>query len=563
MAVLLKRSSIKHVREAAEKGYGGPGLPFSPSTPRNMRNGKMDQVGLRATQYHMTDIEADAFLAAFMAPAYSSAVSVFTEVRRRLGTGWMRNLLMKRGKGETDHGPSVLDYGMGGAGLAAWREVALAEWEAMDEEAREEKKRRQQQTARGKSGGGTETPADASAPADAAATTDAAATANAATPSSPPPPNSRRRDEIPGQGTVIIGSLALRARVSRFLGNTSFLRRLPDYTHLATPKHLDAPATPQNRKMFDIILVGHQLLPTEEGHRRRAILNNLWEMLNPDGGVLVVLERANPRGFEAVAEARAQLLRDFILPPNADPGAPATVDEAWQRVREPGFIVAPCTNHATCPMYTTPGVSHGRKDFCHFSQRFVMPHFLRAITRSTLGNDSEVEHSYVAVQRGTAPSLENPQIAAQRAFRGYADADEAPDMLSLPRMLLPPLKNKGHIVLDVCTPDARLERWTVPKSHGRLAYHDARKSRWGDLWALGAKIRVDKNVRLGRHGENAERQEGSGKGKAPAPERRTKGGRKPKIERLMAELEEAVADDDGSTLKRGKVVQRRKREEDE
>ncbi|KAK5188167.1 37S ribosomal protein S22, partial [Cryomyces antarcticus] len=43
-----------------------------------------------------------------------------------------------------------------------------------------------------------------------------------------------------------------------------------------------------------------------------------------------------------------------------------------------------------------------------------------------------------------------------------------------------------------------LERWTVPKSFSKQAFRDARKAQWGDLWALGAKTRAARNVRLGR-----------------------------------------------------------------
>ncbi|KLU82990.1 hypothetical protein MAPG_02057 [Magnaporthiopsis poae ATCC 64411] len=73
-------------------------------------------------------------------------------------------------------------------------------------------------------------------------------------------------------------------------------------------------------------------------------------------------------------------------------------------------------------------------------------------------------------------------------------------MLSLPRNIRPPLKGRGNVAMDVCTPAGTLERWTVPKSFGKQAYHDARKARWGDLWALGAKQREARPPRLGRPG---------------------------------------------------------------
>ena len=70
--------------------------------------------------------------------------------------------------------------------------------------------------------------------------------------------------------------------------------------------------------------------------------------------------------------------------------------------------------------------------------------------------------------------------------------------LTFPRLILPALKRRGHIILDVCTPAGTLERWTVPRSFSKQAFRDARKARWGDLWALGAKTRIPRSVRLGR-----------------------------------------------------------------
>ncbi|KAI9662172.1 MAG: 37S ribosomal protein S22 [Alyxoria varia] len=78
---------------------------------------------------------------------------------------------------------------------------------------------------------------------------------------------------------------------------------------------------------------------------------------------------------------------------------------------------------------------------------------------------------------------------------------EPPNPLTLPRLISPPLKRHGHVILDCCTPAGTLERWTVPRSFGKQAYRDARKARWGDLWALGAKFRRGKDVRVGMRGK--------------------------------------------------------------
>ncbi|KAL3298354.1 37s ribosomal protein rsm22 [Colletotrichum asianum] len=443
---MLSRTDIKHVQEAAEKAFGGPGLPHSPATPASKMNLPQNPIGMAVWQARMSEIDADAFISTFLPPTYASAMASLVEVRKRLGTEWMRKLF-ERGNGE---GPRILDVGAGGAGLLAWQDIIRAEWEAMQ--------------SRGEvSGRGP-----------------------------------------PGKQSVVIGAEKLRERISKFLQNTSFLPRLPDYLHSVDQQeqHIDANETPQPRKMFDVIIASHLLLPVKEGHRRKAILNQIWSLLNPEGGVLIVLEKGQPSGFEAVAEVRDRLLQEFLIPPGGEELKPEEqdLDPSFERVKEHGMIIAPCTNHKSCPMYLVPGRSKGRKDYCHFTQRFVRPPFLQRIMGATHRNHDDVQFSYVAIQRGTT-AKSGPLAgdkATTRALEGYEDAETAPDMLSLPRQILPPIKRRGHVTLDVCTPSAKIERWTIPKSFSKQAYHDARKAKWGDLWALGAKTRLQRNVRLGR-----------------------------------------------------------------
>lgn len=442
VARLLTRSDLTHVKEAAEAAYGGPGIPDSAITPPGLRNRPMTAMKIHANHHKMSEIDADAFIATFLPQMYAASRSVLVETRKRLGTEWLRSLLA-RNNGE---GPRVLDAGSGGAGLAAWQDVVEAEWDVMREEGKASKR------------------------------------------------------NPPGKKSVVVGSDALRNRVSRFLHSTTFLPRIPDYHHSAdnAAKQLDAPEVPQPRKYFDVVLASHLLLQAHEGHRRKAILNNLWGLLNPEGGVLIVLEKGNPRGFEAVADVRSKLLNEYMLHAESEPD-PEEVAPAFTRVREPGMIVAPCTNHKACPMYRIPGKSSGRKDVCSFSQRFIRPPFLHRIMNGRDRNHDDVEFSYLAVRRGVSlpDEIKQGDEAADRAFEGY-HGDEAPQALSLPRNITRPLKRHGHILLDVCTPAAKVERWIVPHSYGRQAYRDARKAQWGDLWALGAKTRMERKVRLGR-----------------------------------------------------------------
>lgn len=470
---LLRRTDTKHIRAAAEKSFGGPGLPNSPATPKFAKSMRQQGLGLEAGHHRMSEIDADAFIATALPGIYASVMSALFEVRKRLGPEWMRGLLNRKDGDEA--GPRVLDAGAGGAGLSAWQNMVQAEWELLREQDQD---------------------LDA---------------------------------EPPGKRTVIVGSNQLRHRLSRFLQNTQFLPRLPNYASIEnTGKQLDAPEVPQKRKVYDVIIATHLMMPLEKEWRKKEILDNLWSMLSPNGGVLIVLEKGHPRGFEAVADVRQRLLDEFILPPKPQPHHDVTDPDTTQRVREPGMIVAPCTNHFKCPMYLTPGISPGRKDFCHFSQRFVRPQFLQRVLGATHRNHEDINFSFVAVRRGvpsvtdaaeTSPLSNSAEAtvdsdiitpthilqgepATKAAFAGYestpTSSAQRPHPLSLPRNILPPIKRKGHVTLDLCTPSGSIERWTVPKSLSKQAYHDARKARWGDLWALGAKTRVRRTVRLGR-----------------------------------------------------------------
>ncbi|KAI1172866.1 mitochondrial small ribosomal subunit Rsm22-domain-containing protein [Nemania sp. FL0916] len=497
---LLDRTDITHVREAAEKAFGGPRLPFSVATPRSKRNAEQKPIPMAATHHRMSEIDADAFIATMLPAMYSCTMSVLVEIRKRLGSDWVAKLLSR----SDGSGPRVLDVGTGGAGLAAW----------------EQDRRKQGFTP-------------------------------------------------PGKKTAVVGSEKLRQRVSRFLHNTTFLPRLPDYLHSgSSPDKLEGSEASLPRKQFDIIIASHQMMPIKEGYQRKALLDNLWELLSPQGGILIVLEKGHPRGFEAVADVRARLLDEFILSPTSEP-RPEPIEPETRREREPGMIIAPCTNHKACPMYLTPGLAPGRKDFCHFSQRFIRPPFLQKVLGATHRNHEDVNFSFVAVQRGTALGAEKGSYpiqgreATDMAFHGYESSPAAPDTLSLPRNILPPIKRRGHVTLDLCTPAGTLERWTVPRSFSRQAHRDARKAEWGDLWALGAKTRVTRPVRLGKGGVapndggvRAQRAAQAGKARvitlnadasgiygasearkrAPAP-RRTKGGKKVKHTSLLEELE--------------------------
>ncbi|KAL9616254.1 MAG: hypothetical protein Q9160_008860 [Pyrenula sp. 1 TL-2023] len=472
---ILRDFSNKHIDEMSERLFGGKGLPHSTSVANPKAAIPQEPIPIDSSQYFMGEMEANAYIAAIMPGTYAALTSILVEVRKRLGTDWIRSLLAMEG------GPRILDAGAGGAGIVAIREILKAEHASLN-------------------------------------------------------PRDPQKPTPLGKATVLTGSATLRHRASSFLENTTFLPRLPDYVHVRDNPTVsdDRPAPP--RKQYDVILAPHSLWSLKEEWQRKQTVQNLWSLLSPDGGVLIILEKGQPRGFEVVAGAREHILERLIQPPNQSLSEqPIDMTDDIRKV--PGMIIAPCTNHGKCPMYPVSGISKGRKDFCSFEQRYIRPQFLQRILKAKDRNHEDIKFSYVAVQKGrdlrsdtdnTSPLHQNA-ATADAAFAGYenladipASADLSPSAepnspstphsistlaLTLPRLIYPPLKRRGHITLDVCTSAARIERWVIPKSFSKVAYRDARKAHWGDLWALGAKTRTQKQLRNGSKKSKEERKE--------------------------------------------------------
>lgn len=318
------------------------------------------------------------------------------------------------------------------------------------------------------------------------------------------------------------------------------------------PDHVDPNETESNlqqpRKRYDVIIAPHTLWPLVEDYERKTRTQNLWSLLNPNGGLLILIEKGVPRGFEVIAGARDLLLSKHIASPGTETyentleeRGTSSKDPKKERytLKEKGSIIAPCTNHTQCPLYPVPGVSRGRKDWCYFRQRYTRPSYLMSVLQAKARNHDDVEFSYLAVQRGAdirrnadgphhGTGLVQGTEATEKAKAGYGprrreEIPEAateqqneseqdyldteaettgqeqtpPHPLSLPRILPGPLKRKGHILLDVCTPSGTYERWMVRKGLGRQVFRDARKAKWGDLWALGASSSEARRVKLG------------------------------------------------------------------
>jgi ribosomal protein RSM22 (predicted rRNA methylase) len=502
ITAMLGRVSNSQLSDHAHRVFGGPGLPYSTSTPTRGKQMHQKPIAIDAFQNQMSEMEGDIFVSTLMPGMYASVMSILVETRKRLGTEWAEGLVGKAEKGEL----RILDAGSGGAGVLAVREIIRAEWERMHAASAGD---------------------DHSSPLGLAE-----ADGNVGGPGITAPV---------GHATVLTSSDVLRRRASQLLDNTTFVPRLPDYLH----------AEVGAVGKFDLVIAAHNLWPLREDHLRKAHVQNLWSLLSTQGGVLALLEKGVPRGFEMIAGARDMLLEHRISSPGSEDRLtsieeklPSTgahfQDVVWHDTeagqveaetqpsdggpdlstqrKERGMIIAPCTNHTGCPLYTQKGHVKGRRDICSFPQRYHRPAFLQNIFGTKGRNHEDVEFSYLAVMRGhdlratqseidtdrshgltpeDPPRIIQSAPITDRAFQGYESVpvpDDSPHSLTLPRAIMPPLKRQGHVIIDLCTPAGTLERWTVPRSFSKQAFRDARKLQWGDLWALGAKTRVPRNI---------------------------------------------------------------------
>jgi len=153
---------------------------------------------------------------------------------------------------------------------------------------------------------------------------------------------------------------------------------------------------------------------------------------------------------------------------------------------------------------------------------------VRLTKHSGIGHE-DIGYSYVVIRRGPRPSLPDVKVGrlgevgrrqiqsegvkrrlvelelddgGSLALTQLANASEPPEEITepcthsseeidsllkaesfhWPRIISPPLKKSGHVVMDVCAPSGSILRMTVPKSQGKQPYYDARKSAWGDTF---------------------------------------------------------------------------------
>jgi ribosomal protein RSM22 (predicted rRNA methylase) len=103
-------------------------------------------------------------------------------------------------------------------------------------------------------------------------------------------------------------------------------------------------------------------------------------------------------------------------------------------------------------------------------------------TKHSKFNTEDSKYSYVVLRRGR-----RPQSATSMESQAY----------HWPRLIQPPLKKNGHVVMDICSTNGEIQRMVIPKSQGKVPYRDARKAMWGDLFPHTSKNKIVTRVSEG------------------------------------------------------------------
>ncbi|KAF9486377.1 Rsm22-domain-containing protein [Pholiota conissans] len=256
---------------------------------------------------------------------------------------------------------------------------------------------------------------------------------------------------------------------------------------------------------------------------QKIIIQQMW---NSGADTIILIDHNTPRGFEAIAYAREYIL-SLGKAESEDPSKTTSATIG-------AHVVAPCPHDGACPLLH----SGGAPLVCGFSQRLQRPGFIRRTKHSGVGHE-DIGYSYVVIQRGIRPhapisglgrvgaigkrALEKEQAAAvpMKELQLHTEGSEivsTPEIEILssvtdlvypgnnldhselhavlrkeayqwPRLVFPPLKRSGHIILDSCTSKGKIMRLTIPKSQSKQVFYDARKSSWGDIFPHEPKIK--------------------------------------------------------------------------
>jgi len=168
----------------------------------------------------------------------------------------------------------------------------------------------------------------------------------------------------------------------------------------------------------DVVTLSYALI---EQHERTVILDKMWALATQ---ALIIIEPGTMKGFANILFAR-----DYFI-------------------QKGGLIVAPCSHSSVCPMKNN--------NWCHFDERIERTSWQRSLKNASLGYEDEA-YSYLIVTK--FPVNNEGQ-----------------------RILSPPLKRSGHVMLELCAP-GEINKVTVTRKQ-KANYLLAKKKKWGDVISI-------------------------------------------------------------------------------
>lgn len=251
-------------------------------------------------------------------------------------------------------------------------------------------------------------------------------------------------------------------------------------------------------------------------------------------GIVIVKQPGTPEGFEKIAEFRSRLLKTDKLNPNIE--IKSVNDNKFQPFKIPKLfngeyykILEPCPHHNACPLQL------GNPEFYKNSKKYMIcanrksierpPYVLNLKRGKLLAKDwnntnvkenkilrgkgrpfgrnwEQISYSYLIIQKvnyntNQATTCTNSDAVHDTSIDKTPSDSKLPIGLrnenykdTWPRIISTPNKQKGHIIMDICTPQGNLEKWITPRSLSNSIYHDARKSNCGDQWSHEPKTKI-------------------------------------------------------------------------
>ncbi|KAJ3276869.1 hypothetical protein HDV01_002924 [Terramyces sp. JEL0728] len=220
--------------------------------------------------------------------------------------------------------------------------------------------------------------------------------------------------------------------------------------NLKLQRYLAMVDKPKEENLHDLVISAFTLTELPNDNNRRLTVRALWRQTND---TLVLIDRGNPLGFNAISAARTQLIN------------------LCNEEKEEFHIVAPRRL-----LDKAPRESHKDIKYCYL--------VIRKKPRPVF----EIDAAKLANKETVGESVKEPKPDVGQGFSGGDFSNLIQPSYQWDRIVMPLIKGKKNITLDLCTKEGRILRSTISKSKAAdQSYSLLRKLNWGDLWPFKLK----------------------------------------------------------------------------